>query len=66
MLLPDGYGFRQSQAEKDAWEVKEFQDALTAQRGGNVDATAKETQEELGGFRQHSRAILLAFAAYMG
>lgn len=65
-------GFSRNQAEKDAWEVKEYQDSLIAQAAAHHDSLGSESERDdsssadAGGFRQNYRAFLLALAAYMG
>jgi hypothetical protein len=52
-----GFGFKPSQNEADAWEVKRHQDAMAMHE--NADGTFSQrasTKAELGGYRQHWRA----------
>ncbi|GHJ90136.1 hypothetical protein NliqN6_6538 [Naganishia liquefaciens] len=62
-----GFGFTRSQREQDAWDVKAHQDSLTMHE--NADGTFSQrhaSKAELGGYRQHWRAVMLAIAAYFG
>lgn len=66
-----GFGFQQSQAEKDAWEVKAYQDSLASRVADHHNALGEEgydvdEEKNAGGHKQNYRAFLLAFAAYMG
>jgi hypothetical protein len=66
-----GFGFQRSQAERDAWEVKDFTDHIATTTGNhNSTETGEEYDPEYaktaGGFKQNYRAFILAFAAYMG
>lgn len=66
-----GFGFSQSQAEKDAWEVKAYQDTLASRVADHHNAMGDENYEvgeekNAGGYKQNYRAFVLAFAAYMG
>ncbi|KAJ9121401.1 hypothetical protein QFC24_004739 [Naganishia onofrii] len=61
------FGFKPSKNEQDAWEVKRHQDSLAMHL--NTDGTYTQrtaTKAELGGYRQHWRAVMLAVAAYFG
>jgi hypothetical protein len=68
------FGFARNQAEKDAWEVKDYQDSLTARVADHHDANdngeehinVKGGRDNAGGYKQNYRAYLLALAAYMG
>jgi hypothetical protein len=66
-----GFGFSQSQAEKDAWEVKAYQDTLASRVADHHNAMGDENfevseEKNAGGYKQNYRAFILAFAAYMG
>jgi len=66
-----GFGFQRSQAERDAWEVKDYTDHLADTTGAhNAGESGEEYDAEYaknaGGFKQNYRAFILAFAAYMG